>query len=72
MSREDKPPADTCVAPDIHVLVPALHSAPPLPPGSVTLNLYPEQRGEGGVPGEGTMYGPIVMVPTKCDGILYH
>ena len=25
----NKPPDDTCVALDIHVLVPALHSAPP-------------------------------------------
>ena len=69
MSREDKPPADTCVAPDIHVLVPALHSAPP---DSVTLNLYPEQRGKGKDPGKGTMYGSTVMVQTRCDGILYH
>ena len=28
----NKPPDDTCVALDIHVLVLALHSAPPPPP----------------------------------------
>ena len=64
-SGQEEGPDDTCVALDICVLALDLRSAPP-PPGSVTLDLYPEEQGgKGGAPGEGTMYGSAVMAQTS-------